>query len=138
METDMKEDAPPSPEDWPSNDRQALAAAETLLKLVRHRRYHFEEFLEGDGPYWISIGLYINDQIGVASTMDHILEFADESIETSRYILRQLIENGYVVEYRIEGGLTAYRQAGEFSIRFGRFLTEQYQHIQQAHATIGC
>jgi len=111
-------------------EQQALIAAELLQTLVRSRRFHLDELLEGDGPYWISIGLYINDERGVETELDQIVEFADESIETSRVLLRMLIDYGAVQTYKTPQGCAAYRLAPRFSATFGRFLLEQFGHMR--------
>ena len=111
-------------------EQKALIAAELLLTLVRSRRFHLDELLEGDGPYWISIGLYINDQRGVETGLEQVLEFADESIEASRHLLRLLIDHGVVQTYRTAGGDAAYRLMPRFSASFGRYLLEQFGHVE--------
>ena len=111
-------------------EQKVLIAAELLQTLVRSRRFHLDELLEGDGPYWISIGLYINEERGVETRLDQIVELADESIEASRHILRLLIDHGVVQAYITGGGEAAYRLAPRFSASFGRYLLEQFGHMQ--------
>ena len=113
-------------------DRRPLVAAELLLTLVRSRRYHLEELVDGDGPFWISIGLFINDEHGVETGLERVIDFADESIETSRAMLKMMIERGFVQRYITSAQEEAYRLTPNYSMSFGRFLQRQFDHMKSA------
>lgn len=127
----------PEPNQRSDDHRKALFTAELLQTLIRSRRCYLDDFLDGDGPYWISVGLFINDEKGEQSSLDHILEFADDSMETSLYLLRQMIARRIVQEYKSDDGQTAYRLLPEFGITFGRYLQQQFAEVQQACTRVG-
>ncbi|MES2754720.1 MAG: hypothetical protein V4659_08645 [Pseudomonadota bacterium] len=114
--------------------REALITAEMLQALIRSRRAHLDDFLDGDGPYWISVGLFIDGENGVDSDLMRVMEFADESIETSRHILGMMIERGLVQQFTGADGGPAYRLTAQYAIRFGRYLAHHWTHVARACA----
>jgi hypothetical protein len=112
-------------------DQEALRAAELLQRLVRARRFYLDDFIDGDGPYWICVGLYIDDHRGRETTLDRIVHFADESIEAGRVFLDGLLERGIVQPFAGSGGTTAYRLAPAFSVQFGRYLAQQMALVRR-------
>ncbi|WP_454888511.1 hypothetical protein [Sphingobium indicum] len=120
----------------PIGEQDALVSAELLLTLVRARRQYLDDFLDGDGPFWISIGLFIDGENGTETSLERVIEFADESIETSRYILRRLIDRHVVQQYRTGDGDVAYRLSAPFAVQFSRYLIQQTPHIRNAHARL--
>ncbi|WP_447764807.1 hypothetical protein [Sphingopyxis panaciterrae] len=117
-------------------EREAVLAAQLLQKLIRSRRFHLDEFLDGDGPYWISIGLYVDGDAGIETTAERIMNFADESPETSRHIVRQMIDRDIVQRYKTPDGNEAFRLTPSFAVQFTRFLGEQFKHMRSTCARI--
>lgn len=131
------------PPHWPSrraqqsaDNQDTLITAQLLQTLVRDRRQYLDEFVDGDGPYWISIGLFIDGERGVETTLERVIEFADESFETGRYLLRQLIERRFVQQYLSDAGEPAYRLSVPFSMQLRQYLSHQISHIRRAQGRL--
>ena len=106
-------------------ERRAHLAADVLIRLVRSRRFYLEEFLESDGPYWSSVGMYLDEASGITTTYDRLLEFTDESLETSRYLIRRMIDYGLVETRVLPSGENAFSLTPAFALRMRTFLDAQ-------------
>jgi len=113
---------------------RAAAVATLLARLGRERRFYLDDFMDGDGPYAIAVGLFSDEANGIRTSFERLLEWADESLEATQYIIRELISHNVIQLFRTAEGASYFQLTPIFSTRFSKYLDKQFEHVRTAWA----
>ncbi|NJC35114.1 hypothetical protein GGR88_002628 [Sphingomonas jejuensis] len=115
---------------------RAAAVASLLAKLKHDRRFYLDHFMDGDGPYAMTVGLFSDEASGIRTSFEGLVEWSDESVEATWLFVRELMERDVIQVWNDAGGGTVYRLTPVFSLRFSSYLQDQFRHVRDACADV--